>query len=94
MSATVQNNRDLPAWFSIIGATQYSGLGRSLIYEYIQDGTLISSTVKRSGRRRGRRLVQRASLDLLIEAGIGGKSADNTGKNFTRISTDSQGGDR
>ena len=52
----------------------------------------ISSKFKRSGCRRGR--LQRASLALLIQAGIGRKSADNIGKNFTRVSIGSQGGDR
>lgn len=70
-----------PAWFPVAAAARYSGLSRALIYEHISDGALVSSTVKRPGRTRGRRLVQRASLDRLIEEGIGGKSADNTGRN-------------
>ena len=81
MSKTYFDNTKLPAWFPVAEAARDSGLSRALIYEHIADGALVSSTVKRPGRTRGRRLVQRASLDRLIEEGIGGKSADNTGKN-------------
>jgi len=70
-----------PAWFPVAVAARYSGLSRALIYEHIQDGAIVSSTVKRPGCRRGRRLIQRESLDKLIEKGIGQNSADNTGKN-------------
>jgi len=63
-----------PAWFSIAAAIRHSGLSRSLIHEHINDGSLLSSTVKRPGRNRGRRLVQCASLDRLILSGIGSKS--------------------
>lgn len=79
MSQTTSNNSSaLPAWLPVSGAARYSGLSRALIYEHIHDGSLVSSTVKRPGRSRGRRLVQRESLDRLIEAGIGKVSADNT----------------
>lgn len=81
MSTTAFDNTKWPAWFAVAEAARYSGLSRALIYEHIADGSLVSSTVKRPGRTRGRRLVQRASLDRLIEEGIGAKSADNTGRN-------------
>jgi hypothetical protein len=85
MSKFVQEDFDGCEWLTITGAVRYSGLGRSLIYELIQENLLVSSTVKRPGRTRGRRLVQRASLDRLIEEGIGGKSDDNTGKLRARL---------
>jgi hypothetical protein len=81
MSQLDSDKLSLPAWFPVAAAARYSGLSRALIYEHIADGALVSSTVKRPGRSRGRRLVQRVSLDRLIEAGIGVKSADNTGRN-------------
>jgi hypothetical protein len=81
MSTIYSGNTNYPAWFPVAEAARYSGLSRALIYEHIADGALVTSTVKRPARTRGRRLVQRASLDHLIEEGIGEKSADNTGRN-------------
>jgi hypothetical protein len=66
-------------WLHLPASVRYSSLSRALIYEHIKDGTLISSTVKRPGFSRGRRLIQRASLDRLIESGIGMSSANNIG---------------
>jgi len=62
----------------VAAAADYSGLSRSLIYCHLDVGNLISSTVKLPGRKRGRRLIQRLSLDRLIDAGIGLSSCDNT----------------
>lgn len=81
MPTANQENLDQPAWFTIAAAARYSGLSRALIYVHIHDGSLVSSTVKRHGCNRGRRLVRRSSLDQLLEDGIGRKSADNTGRN-------------
>lgn len=67
-----------PAWFTVAGASHYSGLSRSLIYRHLDEGNLVTSTVKLPGCRRGRRLIQKLSLDQLIEAGIGDSSCDNT----------------
>ena len=75
-----QTKHTEPMWLHVPASVRYSSLSRALIYEHIKDGTLISSTVKRSGCSRGRRLVQRASLDRLIESGIGLSSANNIGK--------------
>lgn len=91
MSNTYPPNKLLCAWFSVTGAVNYSDLSRTLIYEHINDGSLVSSTVKRPGCKRGRRLVQRASLDQLIESGIGQKSVDNTGKNAAQESSEGHG---
>jgi len=66
-----------PAWFTVADAAKYSGLSPALIYELIKENCIVSSTVLRPGRRRGRRLVQRASIDAFIEAGVGKSSADN-----------------
>jgi hypothetical protein len=74
-----QTNHTEPKWLNIPVSVRYSGLSRALIYEHIKDGTLISSSVKRPGCSRGRRVVLRESLDRLIESGIGMNSANNLG---------------
>jgi len=74
---TKTEQHHLPAWFTVRGASNYSGFSIALIYELIADDCIISSTPLRPGRKRGRKLIQRASLDAFIEAGIGKKSADN-----------------
>ena len=68
----------LPAWLTVAEAARYSGLSQALLYELIKEHCIISSTVLRPGRRRGRRLIQRASIDAFIEKGIGLGSADNS----------------
>ena len=77
MPKQIENNSSLPAWFNVPGAAQYSGLSPALLYELIKEECIVSSTVLRPGRRRGRRIIQRASLDAFLEAGIGKKSVDN-----------------
>ncbi len=77
MKSQSSDQTPLPAWFTVSEASRYSGLSTALIYELIKEGCIISSTVLRPGRRRGRRLVQRASIDAFIEAGVGKSSADN-----------------
>lgn len=79
-SMSQKNSKDLsqPAWLTVSGASRYSGLSRSLLYRHLDEQNLISSTVRLKGRSRGRRLIQRASLDALIEHGIGLKSENNT----------------
>lgn len=77
MPKQIQNNTSAPAWFTVAGAARYSGLSPALLYELIKEECVVSSTVLRPGRRRGRRLIQRASLDTFIENGIGQSSIDN-----------------
>lgn len=69
--------RPLPEWFTVANAAKYSGLSAALLYELIREKCIVSSTILRPGRRRGRRLIQRSSLDAFIETGIGRNSADN-----------------
>lgn len=66
-----------PAWLTVSEAARYSGLSTALLYELIKEDCIVSSTVLRPGRRRGRRLIQRVSLDSFIEEGIGKGSVDN-----------------
>ena len=88
MSQTYSDNTPSPAWFPIAAAAHYSGLSRALLYEHIADGSLVSSTVKRPGRLRGRRLIQRSSLDRLIETGIGESSEVNIRRLTVRSGTE------
>lgn len=78
MPKQFEHNPRQPSWLTVAGAADYSGLSSALIYELIKEGCVTSSTVLRPGRRRGRRLVKRSSLDAYIESGIGRSSIDNT----------------
>ena len=77
MSWKYSNQKQLPEWLTVADALEYSGLSGALLYELISEGCIISSTVLRPGRRRGRRLIKRESLDEFIEEGIGRSSVDN-----------------
>ena len=57
-----------PQWLTIEGARRYSGLSDGTIYAYIRAGYVVSAMVTLPGNRRGRRLINRASLDAFIES--------------------------
>ncbi len=77
MTWKYSDNKQLPEWFTVANAAKYSGLSAALLYELIREKCIVSSTVLRPGRRRGRRLIQRISLDAFIAKGIGKDSIDN-----------------
>ena len=81
-----------PRWLTIKGAAIYSGLSERTIQNYIKADVIISSNVVLPGASRGRRLIERISLDAFIEKGIGGKSliAMNQVKKIQRGSIRSQ----
>jgi excisionase family DNA binding protein len=56
-----------PQWLTIEDATKYSGLSDGTIWTYIREGHIVSANVVLPGNRRGRRLINRASLDAFIE---------------------------
>jgi DNA polymerase III epsilon subunit-like protein len=56
-----------PQWLTIEGVRRYSGLSSNTIYNYINTGHIVSAMVKLPGNHRGRRLINRASLDAFIE---------------------------
>jgi excisionase family DNA binding protein len=62
-----------PRWLTLEGAAKYTGLSQRTIENYIKDGLIISANVMRPGASRGRRLVERPSLDAFIEQFIGMK---------------------
>jgi len=64
----------VPRWLTLKGAAIYSGLSERTIENYIKADLVVSSNVVMPGNSRGRRLIERASLDAFIERGIGGKS--------------------
>jgi hypothetical protein len=59
-----------PRWFTLEGASTYSGLTIRTLQNYIAAGHVRSATVVAAGKSRGRRLVDRASLDAFIEQGL------------------------
>jgi len=60
-----------PRWLTLERAAKYTGLSQRTIANYIKDGLIISANVIRPGATRGRRLVDRYSLDSFIESQIG-----------------------
>ncbi len=64
-----------PRWLGIYDASTYAGVSARLIENWIRDGLIVSSCVKTPGCVRGRRLIDRLSLDAFIESGIGERTA-------------------
>jgi hypothetical protein len=60
-----------PRWLTLASAARYCGLSERTIENYIKDGLIVSANVIRPGASRGRRLVDRCSLDSFIESQIG-----------------------
>jgi len=63
-------NSILPRWLTLEGASTYSGLTIRTLQNYIAAGHVRSSNVVAPGNTRGRRLLDRASLDAFIEEGL------------------------
>ena len=58
-----------PRWLRIPSAVKYSGLSRSRLYELLAQDRIRSICLKsHSGALRGVRLVDRESIDLLMES--------------------------
>lgn len=72
--AQSMKNDQEPGWMSVEDAASWSGLSITLIRELIADDLIVSSNVVKPGKTRGRRLVNRESLNAYIETGIGSKS--------------------
>jgi hypothetical protein len=60
-----------PRWLTLTQATVYSGLGTRALQNHIRAGFIRSSNACAPGAIRGRRLIDRESLDAFIEAGVG-----------------------
>lgn len=57
-----------PQWLTIEGVIRFSGLPEGTIRTYIRDGHVVSANVVLPGNRRGRRIINRPSLDAFIES--------------------------
>ena len=57
-----------PEWLRPADVRPYAGIGRSLLYELIQEGKVRSVCLRREGRLGGMRLVSVASLREYIES--------------------------
>ena len=65
---------DLPVWATYKKAHAYSGLSIRLLQDFVREGLVRSSIVLKPGAKRGVRLIDLASLDALIERGVGLKA--------------------
>lgn len=75
-----------PRWFTYSQATAYSGIGERTLQNHIRAGHIRSSNCCAPGSTRGRRLIDRKSLDAFIEAGVGAPP--------TRLAMNSKAGPR
>ena len=66
----MQNQNVIVRWLGISQAAIYSGVSTRLLENWIRDGLIRSSNVIAPGATRGRRLIDRESLDAFIESGI------------------------
>jgi len=72
-----------PKWFTYDAAQGYSGIGARTLQTFVKKGYIRSSNCCAPGSTRGRRLIDRESLDAFIEAGVGAPAtslAMNTGR--------------
>jgi len=60
-----------PRWLGFDQASIYSGLGIRVLQNHVKNDFIRSSNVVAPGSTRGRRLIDRESLDAFIEAGVG-----------------------
>jgi len=74
MSAPTKTNDITPRWLTYEKAEIYSGLGTRVLQNHVKAGFIRSSNAVAPGATRGRRLIDRESLDAFIEAGVGGKT--------------------
>lgn len=60
-----------PRWLGVADAATYSGVSQRLLENWVRDGLVVASLVRAPGKAKGRRLIDRESIDRHIEAGIG-----------------------
>jgi len=74
MSLTIEQSKKsaqqlVPRWLRIPDAVAYGGISKSQLYNFIRSGKLQTAKVKgRGDGTRGTRLVDRLSLDRLLES--------------------------
>jgi hypothetical protein len=64
------NQQLQPRWATLKGAAKYSGLSERYLQDFIRDGLIQSSLVRRPNSKKGRRLIDLRSLDEWIEQGL------------------------
>ena len=70
-SVTVQNHTMEPLrWLRVEEAARTRGISRSLLYEFLRDGKIKSSLLRKKGNVRGIRLISAESLDAYIESHV------------------------
>ena len=57
-------------WLRVEEAARTRGISRSILYEFIRDGKVKSSLLRKKGNVRGIRLISAESLDAYIEAHV------------------------
>ena len=67
------NTTATPRWGTYQQSRRHSGLSARLLQDFVRDGLVRSSLVKKPGTQRGVRLIDLRSLDEFIELGVGGK---------------------
>ena len=55
-----------PEWVRLPAAVEYSGIGRSSLYQRIASGEIRSALIRKPGNVRGIRVVSVASLDAFV----------------------------
>lgn len=74
-----------PQWLTIEGACRYSGLSDGTIRNYISEGHIVSANVVLPGNSRGRRLINRPSLDAFIERYVVGTIRETNNQQQTLL---------
>ncbi|MCF7785982.1 MAG: helix-turn-helix domain-containing protein [Prosthecobacter sp.] len=70
-SVNVQNHTMEPLrWLRVEEAARTRGISRSLLYEFLRDGKIKSSLLRKKGNVRGIRLISAESLDAYIESHV------------------------
>ena len=64
---TAADHQIEPRWLTYQGAAIYSGLSVSLLQKHVASGQITSANVTEPGKKRGRRLLCRHSIDRFIE---------------------------
>jgi hypothetical protein len=57
-----------PEWLRLPDAIRVSGIGRSTLYQLLNDGSVRSVVLRKRGRQRGIRLISADSLRTYIES--------------------------
>lgn len=71
---SIQLHTSPPRWLTFQSAPKYCGLSSRTLRNYEIAGLIKVANVIQPGSKRGRKLIDRESLDLLIERSFGAKT--------------------